>query len=473
MSQLPEQESSLPAASGPSAPACGNGGFEPASPGSAGFFQENGRASDAAKAEGGSVQPPSLPLSGAGQPSTAVSGSKTSADSETEKTPQPADNASQETSTPASAQRVPSPPFPPEAMDGETEPGEEATGGDETFLDGEGSCEAPRETPWPPENASPESDASSPVGEEKEDPSPDDWNDGSTSLWSPHPSEMGNGAVSPRTEEENKEDKGEEDNEEGSMSLMGHLGELRTRLVRALIGAAVGFLLCYGVAEELFHYLSLPLIRVMPPDTKFIYTSVPEGFFVYLKVAFVAGVFIASPYIFYQVWAFVAPGLYREERRHVLPLAVFSALFFVLGALFCYFVVFPFAFKFFMSYSTGIISAMPSLNEYLGFALKMLIAFGLVFEMPLFTYFLARLGLVTTARMRAARRYAVLAVFVAAAILTPPDVFSQMLMAGPMLLLYEISIIIAAIFGRKKTPPDEKPQDSENTDSQDGNTSPA
>ena len=246
------------------------------------------------------------------------------------------------------------------------------------------------------------------------------------------------GAGWSRDEEDMPED-------EKPMSFTEHLGELRMRIVRMLIGAAVGFLLCYGVAEDLFRYLSLPLVKVMPPDTRFIYTSVPEGFFVYLKVALVAGVFVASPYIFYQLWAFIAPGLYREERRHIVPLAFCSAFFFLLGAAFCYWGVFPFAFTFFMSYSTGMIVAMPSLNEYLGFSLKMLLAFGLIFEMPLFAFFLSRLRVITPAWMRKVRRYAILAIFIVAAILTPPDVFSQLLMAGPMIILYEVSIYVAAM----------------------------
>ena len=255
----------------------------------------------------------------------------------------------------------------------------------------------------------------------------------------PPKSEMAKPAAQP-----NKDDEAMAE-DEASMSFTEHLGELRMRIVRMLLGATVGFLLCYGVAEDLFRYLSLPLVKVMPPDTRFIYTSVPEGFFVYLKIAFVAGVFVASPYIFYQLWAFIAPGLYKEERQHIVPLAFCSAIFFLLGAAFCYWGVFPFAFTFFMSYSTGMIVAMPSLNEYLGFALKMLLAFGLIFEMPLFAFFLSRLRIITPAWMRKVRRYAILAIFIVAAILTPPDVFSQLLMAGPMIVLYEVSIYVAAI----------------------------
>lgn len=172
-------------------------------------------------------------------------------------------------------------------------------------------------------------------------------------------------------------------------------------------------------------------MKVMPADSKFIYTGVAEGFFVDMKVAFVAGVFVACPFLFYQIWAFIAPGLYEEEKKYIIPLALSSALFFILGGVFCYFGVFPFAFEFFMSYSTDNIVAMLSIDEYLSFALKMVLAFGLIFEMPLFSFFLARMGLITAQKMREVRKYAILAILVVAAILTPPDVFSQLMMAGP------------------------------------------
>lgn len=240
------------------------------------------------------------------------------------------------------------------------------------------------------------------------------------------------------------------DEPEKTMTLLDHLGELRSRLVRGFVAVLIAFFGCYGFAKELFHALSQPLLAVMPADAKFIYTGVAEGFFVDLKVGFVAALFVASPYLFYQIWAFVAPGLYEEEKRYAIPLALCSAVFFIGGAAFCYLVVFPFAFTFFLSYSTESIVAMLSISEYLSFALKMLIAFGLIFEMPLFAFFLARMGLITAQKMRRARKYAVLGVFIVAAILTPPDVFSQILMACPMLLLYEISILVAAVAGRKK-----------------------
>ena len=249
---------------------------------------------------------------------------------------------------------------------------------------------------------------------------------------------------SPGTIEEPAEEPG------ASMSLLEHLGELRIRLMRALIAAGVGFLICYNFSRLLYNYLALPLVRVMPADTKLIYLGLPDAFFVDLKIAFVAGCFLASPYIFYQIWAFIAPGLYAEEKRYVIPLAVCSALFFIAGAAFCYFGVFPVAFKFFLSYSTDNIMAMPSIDSYLSFTLKMLLAFGLIFEMPLFAFFLARMGLITAAQMRKVRKFAILVIFVVAAILTPPDVFSQMLMAVPMFALYEVSVFVAAAVGKDK-----------------------
>ncbi len=239
------------------------------------------------------------------------------------------------------------------------------------------------------------------------------------------------------------------DDEEAPMSLLGHLTELRSRLLRMFISIGVCFLGCYAVAKPLFYYLALPLIHVLPSDSRLMFTGLPGGFFVELKVAFVAGIFAASPYIFYQIWSFIAPGLYSHERRYIIPLAVISAVFFLGGASFCYFVVFPFAFTFFVSYASEIIVAMPSINEYLSLSLQLLIAFGLIFEMPLFAFFLARMGILTATRMRSFRRYAILGIFVVAAIMTPPDIFSQLLMALPMFLLYELSIIVAAFVGKK------------------------
>ena len=242
----------------------------------------------------------------------------------------------------------------------------------------------------------------------------------------------------------------EEEEPASKMPLMGHLNELRVRLARCCIAAGLAFFACWAVVDPIFDALVNPLLAVLPPNSTAIYTTLPEGFFTRMFIACVAALFLASPIIFYQLWAFIAPGLYEEEKRSILPIAFASAVFFVLGGSFCYFIVFPYAFSFFVSYSTDTIVVMPRISDYLDFVLKLVLAFGLIFEMPLFAFFLARLGLVTAAMLRRVQGYAALAIFVVAAILTPPDVVSQLLMAFPMLLLYEISILVAAVSGRAK-----------------------
>lgn len=254
-----------------------------------------------------------------------------------------------------------------------------------------------------------------------------------------------------RKPEDLPEANGEDDGDgKGQMGLLDHLSELRSRLVRACIWVVIGFGVCWYYVNPLFDLLVNPLLAVLPEGTHAQYTTLPEAFFTRMYVAFVAGLFLVSPAIFYQIWAFVAPGLYDEEKRYIIPIALLSALFFVAGGCFCYFIVFPFAFNFFISYSSPEIVITPKISDYLSFVLKLLFAFGLIFEMPIFTLFLARLGLITAAMMRKARKYAIVVIFILAAILTPPDVLSQLLMACPMLLLYEVSIWVAAIFGRKK-----------------------
>ena len=246
------------------------------------------------------------------------------------------------------------------------------------------------------------------------------------------------------------------------MTLLAHLEELRKRMVRCLIAVGAGFLACYAFAERLLAILLQPLLDVLPPQSKLIATTLPEQFFTVLKMSLVAGVFVASPYIFYQIWKFVAPGLYREERRMVLPVAIASAFFFVGGATFGYFFVFPFGFKFFVEYAGDFVTIMPTISSYFSFATMMLIAFGMVFELPVFLFFLARLGLVTAKSLRKFRRWAILLAFIVGAILTPADPISQCLMAGPMIVLYESGVVAAAMFGKekKKPAPAEEPAES-------------
>ena len=238
--------------------------------------------------------------------------------------------------------------------------------------------------------------------------------------------------------------------EDEKLPFTAHLEELRHRLIVAFVAVGVGFLASYGFKKKLFEILVAPLVRVMGEGDTLIFTGLPEAFFTYLKVAFLAGLMLAAPVIIYQFWMFVAPGLYKRERRILFPIVLLSSIFFIGGALFGYFIVFPWGFKFFLGFATDHIQALPSMKEYLGFSAKLLLAFGLVFELPLVITFLARLGVVTVPFLKKNRKYALLLFFAGAAILTPPDVVTQIMMALPLMLLYEISILGAKIFGRKK-----------------------
>jgi len=243
--------------------------------------------------------------------------------------------------------------------------------------------------------------------------------------------------------------------------FLSHLEELRQRLIYIAIALGVGFGICYFFAEELFLLLVLPLKANLPEGDRLIFTNLPEMFFTYLKCAFVGGIMLVSPIIFYQLWMFVAPGLYQKEKKYVIPFVVSSTFLFVGGALFGYFVVFPFGFKFFLSFASDTVQALPSVKQYFSFSLKLLIAFGVVFELPVVVFFLSRMGLVTASFLRKKRKYAILLTFVLAAILTPPDVITQAMMAGPLIILYEVGIIIAAVSEKKKKEKKEKKEQEE------------
>lgn len=238
--------------------------------------------------------------------------------------------------------------------------------------------------------------------------------------------------------------------DERAMPLTEHLEELRTRLIRALAGVFVGASIAYLVVDELFEWLILPLKGIDPERIRIVGTGLTEAFFTKLKVAVVAGLFLASPIVFYQIWRFVEPGLYESEKRYVKPFVFFATFFFFAGAAFCYQLVFPTAFAFFIAqYQSISIEPFLKISEYLSFTSRMLLAFGVVFELPVFTFFFARTGLVTHRQMISWWRYALVGIFIAAAVLTPgPDIASQLLMAAPLLLLYTLSIGVAWAFER-------------------------
>jgi sec-independent protein translocase protein TatC len=234
-----------------------------------------------------------------------------------------------------------------------------------------------------------------------------------------------------------------------------HLEELRKRLIICFIAIGIGFVLSYGFKEKLFEVLTYPLIKVMHSGDKLIFTGLPEAFFTYLKVAFISGIILSTPVIFYQFWKFVAPGLYDKEKRLLIPIVALSTFFFVGGAFFGYFIVFPFGFRFFLGFASDTIRPLPSMREYLSFSTKLLLAFGFVFELPLIITFFARMGIVSVDFLKTKRKYAILVIFTVSAILTPPDVATQIMMAVPLMVLYEISIVGAKIFGKKKSPEDD------------------
>ena len=244
--------------------------------------------------------------------------------------------------------------------------------------------------------------------------------------------------------------------EDGQLPFTEHLDELRKRLVIIAIAVGIGFLASYGFSEQLYMLLAMPIKAVMQEDNSFIFTSLTEAFFTYLKLALFSGIILASPVILYQIWAFVAPGLYRKEKKYALPFVILSTFFFLTGVMFCFLVVFPIACKFFAGFAeSGIIEMKLKMSDYLSFSCKFMLAFGAVFEMPIFILFLSRMGIVTHIQLKQNRKYVLILAFVVSAILTPPDIVSQVLMAVPLILLYELSIVIAKIFGKKREKLDE------------------
>ena len=240
--------------------------------------------------------------------------------------------------------------------------------------------------------------------------------------------------------------------DEKKLPLTTHLQELRKRLILSFIAVGGGFALCYTFAEKIFDILAAPLLEMMPQGGSLIFTSVAEAFFTYMKVAFVAGLILASPFVLYQIWAFVAPGLYRHEKKYVVPFVLAGSFFFALGIFFGYYVALPIGFKFLLGFATDFIKPLPSMKEYLSFSIKFLLAFGLVFEFPVVLVLLARIGVVDARTLARQRKYAILLIFVFAAIVTPPDIVSQVIVALPMIGLYELSILLSKLFGKKSPP---------------------
>ncbi|MDT0497822.1 twin-arginine translocase subunit TatC [Algiphilus sp. W345] len=231
----------------------------------------------------------------------------------------------------------------------------------------------------------------------------------------------------------------------GEQPLIAHLLELRTRLLRALIGVLIVFIPLAYFAKDFYRIVAAPLMQLMPAGTGMIATEVASPFFAPFKLAGLAALVIALPWVLYQTWAFIAPGLYKNEQRLVVPLLATSSALFYVGMLFAYFVVFPIVFGFFVKVAPEGVTVMTDISRYLDFVITMFLAFGAAFETPVAIVLLVKTGFVTPADLAAKRAYVLVGTFLLSAFLTPPDIFSQLLLAGPAYLLFEIGIVWARI----------------------------
>jgi sec-independent protein translocase protein TatC len=240
----------------------------------------------------------------------------------------------------------------------------------------------------------------------------------------------------------------------GEGSLTSHILELRDRLVKALAAVVVLGLPCIAYSNELFTLVSQPLIQQLPPGSKLIATSVVSPFMAPFKLSLYVALFLAMPVVLYQLWAFVAPGLYKHERKFAAPLVLTSILLFYAGVSFAYYVVFPLMFQFFAATTPAGVTMMTDITQYLDFVLVLFLCFGLAFEIPIAVVLLTQTGLVKVAKLAESRGYVIIGIFIIAAILTPPDAVSQCAMALPMWILYEAGIIMSRILSRVRKPTD-------------------
>jgi sec-independent protein translocase protein TatC len=261
-----------------------------------------------------------------------------------------------------------------------------------------------------------------------------------------------NKAQKPSPDDEREPDwHDEEDEAGGKMSFLEHLDELRKRIIFSLIAIALGFGIACLFLTPLFNFITTPMQAALPAGQKLVYTEPTEALMLYLKMAALAGLLIASPGVMAQVWLFVAPGLYSHEKRLAIPFVALSSVFFVAGAAFSHYVVFPLTWKFFQSFSSDTLTFMPRIEPAFGLYVKLILVFGLIFQMPTLVLFLARMGVITARFLIRNMKYAILIMFIVGAVLSPgTDPVGQVLMAGPMFILYLISIFFAWMFGKKK-----------------------
>jgi sec-independent protein translocase protein TatC len=242
----------------------------------------------------------------------------------------------------------------------------------------------------------------------------------------------------------------EPEHESGKMSFLEHLDELRKRLVHIAAFIGVGFLVSWLFHDRIYNFLAVPMTKTLPAGKKLVYTSITDPFTVYMKVAFIAGIFLTIPFTLYEIWKFIAPGLYRKEKKYVVPFLVSSIFLFLAGATFCYVIILPTTFKFLNQMGSSF-DPMIKIDEYLDFTNMMLLGLGLIFEMPVIVAFLSLFGLVSAKFLWDKFKYAIVGIVALAAIISPTgDAFNLMVWSAPMILLYIVSIGVAAIFGWKR-----------------------
>lgn len=236
--------------------------------------------------------------------------------------------------------------------------------------------------------------------------------------------------------------------EEGQESFISHLVELRDRLIRALVVVLAVFVALFNWSRDIYTLLAAPMLAALPEGGKMIATDVVGAFFVPVKVTMMVAFLLALPYVLYQAWAFVAPGLYKHEKKLALPLLAASVLLFFVGMAFAYFIVFPAVFGFINAFAPEGVAVMTDIDKYLSFVLSTFLAFGVTFETPVVVIVLVRIGLVSVAKLKEVRPYVIVGAFIVGAIFTPPDVLSQFMLAVPMWLLYELGILMAQLIGK-------------------------
>jgi sec-independent protein translocase protein TatC len=233
-------------------------------------------------------------------------------------------------------------------------------------------------------------------------------------------------------------------------TLISHLLELRDRLIRAMVAVALAFLPCMFYSNQIFTFVATPLKEKLPKGTQLIATTVMSPFTTPFKLSLFVATFLAMPFIIYQLWAFVAPGLYRHEKRFAVPLLISSIVLFYVGVVFAYFFVFPVMFQFFAATTPHGVAMMTDISSYLDFVLKMFLAFGAVFEVPIAVVLLVLTGVVKLEKLKESRGYVLIGIFIVAAFLSPPDAFSQCIMAIPMYLLYEGGLLMARVLSKMR-----------------------